>query len=122
MSTPNHIFLVDDEETFNFLNKTVIKLKLPETRISIFSNGEEAIENLPTGKPDLVFLDMYMPVMDGWQFLELVEQGDSQTKVIMLTASIDPREKQKALSYSSVIGVYSKPLTLDMIDEIAEGL
>jgi len=115
-----HIYLIDDEDTFNFLNKTVVKMAIPKAEISVFSNGQDGLNALKKTEdaPDLIFLDMYMPVLNGWDFLAEFEKLECPSKIAMLTASIDPSEKAKALSYSKVLGVFSKPLTPELVQEL----
>ncbi len=95
---------------------------MPEIQLSIFSDGQAAIDALhdeAIPNPDLIFLDMYMPLMDGWGFLkEISGKETDHVSVIMLTASIDATEKEKALTYPFVKNVYSKPLTVEVIQEI----
>jgi len=94
---------------------------LPEAKIEIFTNGKDALAvlNERIELPDLVFLDMYMPIMSGWDFLDHLKEKNSSLKVAMLTSSFDQAEKRKALSYLSVVGVYSKPLTVEIVKELA---
>lgn len=116
-----NIFLIDDEDTFNFLNKTVVTMVLPTSKITVFTNGKEALQALDSVDelPDLIFLDMYMPIMSGWDFLDGLKGQHAELKVVMLTSSFDQSEKRKALNYPMVAGVYSKPLTVEIVKELA---
>lgn len=116
------IFLIDDDSLVNYLNREIIKEYLVDKTVSIFVDASDAIEALTVlaessedAFPDFIFLDINMPQMDGWDFLDLFQNFPSDKlancKVIMHTSSIDPRDKEKAKCFPSVIDFVSKPLT-----------
>jgi CheY-like chemotaxis protein len=91
------------------------------------SNGNEAILLINTlenqePKPNLIFLDLNMPVMGGWEFLDLFNNSNysktNQTKVVILTSTIDPKDIEKSKTYSNVIAFLSKPITVEMLEAI----
>tara|TARA_R110000868_G_scaffold164309_1_gene396786 strand:+ start:5005 stop:5430 length:426 start_codon:yes stop_codon:yes gene_type:complete len=124
----NTILLIDDDNATNFLHKFVLKKTDCTDNIVIVENGKEALEylqpteNKPSPQPNIIFLDINMPIMNGWQFLEEYEklnqnkQGD--IVLIMLTTSLNPDDLKKANSFSTISGYRNKPLTANMIDEI----
>jgi CheY-like chemotaxis protein len=97
-------------------------------------NGEDAINYFDELKlnnlgaeisryPKLIFLDLNMPVMGGWEFLDHFSQGDyptlfKDTKVIVLSSTIDPRDIAKSKTYPMVIDFLSKPITKDMLEDL----
>ena len=91
-----------------------------------FKHGEEALNALIKNVnqqefiPDLIFLDINMPVMDGWEFLEAFSKltYDKNISVIILTSSINPEDKERAKTYDVVKGFMSKPLTGDKLDQV----
>ena len=122
------ILLVDDDEPTNFLNTTVInQMNCSETVVSMDS-GLKALAYLTTKvedqypQPDLMFLDVNMPAMDGWQFLEayekLTEAQRSRLVVVMLNTSINPDDEEKAKSNPLVDGFENKPLTGEELKDI----
>lgn len=123
------ILLVDDDEATNFLNTRVIKKVDPEVDIQVAYNGKEALEYLKgfaPGEacrvPNLIFLDINMPGMDGWEFLEEYKKlPDEQTKkirILMLTTSMNPDEEKRAINIPEVKGFINKPLTPEKLERI----
>lgn len=127
------VLLIDDEAS-NFLNlRTIQRAELAE-HIETTLNGEEAIDYLTnSGKyertggdvypqPSLIFLDINMPVMDGWEFLQAYQNLQDNQKgkivIVMLTTSFNPADMTKSLTYKEVSGYKNKPLSSEILDEI----
>src|SRR5690606_23152264 len=127
-----NILLVDDDEITNYINSDLIKSLDIAEKISIAYNGKEALDYLvkahesPSEEhiiPDLIFLDINMPVMNGFQFLEdyyyLMGDKKLSTIVTMLTTSLIKEEVSRALDMVHVVkGYIEKPLTKDIILQI----
>lgn len=119
------ILLVDDDHITNFIHQKIIdSLKCTE-HMKVAKNGKEAIAYLSQESskfPDLIFLDINMPKMNGWEFLEAYEQlsKDSGNKsiIVILTTSQNPDDFEKAKSNPHVNLIENKPLTKDMINNI----
>ena len=117
------ILLIDDDEGVNFLNKFLLNdSKVPAT-ISVALNGEMALKLIKENHhcPDVIFLDINMPVMDGFEFLESFKEYSeyySKTKVYMLTSSLRESDRARASAYSCVVDYLEKPLSEDMIKAI----
>lgn len=127
MSKLNTILLVDDNEMTNFMHRVIIEKIGCTDKISIVENGEEALAyltNPQNATPDLIFLDINMPVMNGWEFLEEYQDLDDSKKakivLFMLTTSMNPSDKQKADSNGEVRGYINKPLSSSKIKTIIE--
>src|SRR5688572_1923118 len=105
------ILLVDDDETNNFLNERILKRLDLADDIRIFKNGKQAYDYLKSLKqlqvtsnhttpPELIFLDINMPVMDGFEFLELFGQFDENfrksIKIVILSTSSHDRDLENA--------------------------
>lgn len=125
----NEIFLIDDDGLVNFLNQEIIKDAYPEKNVRSFESAADAIETLkkladtPNAcLPQLILLDINMPVMDGWEFLEafvhLPKTVLDDCKVVMHTSSIDPRDVEKAKTFNSVSDYITKPLTVQSLSKI----
>jgi CheY-like chemotaxis protein len=125
----NCILLIDDDEPTNFLNTMVIEEVGCTERIETMQSAREALKYLtntnPDGdypRPDLVFLDINMPAMDGWEFLEKYNQLPAEQKakiiVVMLTTSFNPEDELKARNMSGISGFRNKPLTSEILMQI----
>jgi CheY-like chemotaxis protein len=120
--------LVDDDINTNIYNKIILDQANAAEEIVDFQNGKQAIDYLETGenKVDLIFLDINMPIMNGWQFLERYDQLDKEKKagkvIVMLTASINPDDKAKALKYNIVGDFVSKPLSAEAVQILINAL
>ena len=116
----NCIMLVDDDEANNFLNKRILGKMDCAEHIEVAENGLKAIELLKEAiemeqcLPKLIFLDLNMPIMDGWEFLEefnkLGYSLKKMTKIIILTTSLNPDDRTRAESLTEIIGYLNKPL------------
>ncbi|MCC4212868.1 response regulator [Leeuwenhoekiella parthenopeia] len=120
--------LVDDDPIVVFGLKKMMKLVKFCENFLVYSNGQEALNALTaifkTGDeiPDLILLDLNMPVMDGWEFLEAFTKYDPPKKITIyiLTSSIDPRDQERALQFSSVSNYVVKPVTLEQLEAIRD--
>ncbi|WP_348824499.1 response regulator [Flavobacterium aestuarii] len=119
------IMAVDDDPITLMLFKKVVQKASFANEIINAVNGEEAITyfnniNNRKTKPQLIFLDLNMPVMGGWEFLDLFNNSDyyhlNNTKVIILTSTIDPEDIKKSKTYPNVIEFLSKPITVEMLN------
>lgn len=116
------IFLVDDDPINNLINKRLLnKVDLADTIVE-FLEGEEALVKLNDVDPGLsilIFLDINMPVMNGWEFLDkyLEHYPNRSDKIVILSSSIDYQDRFKAQGYKVISGFLEKPLTLDKIKQ-----
>jgi CheY-like chemotaxis protein len=124
----NCILLIDDDEPTNFLNRLVIEEVNCSERIETMQSAREALKYLSNAsngaypRPDLVFLDINMPAMDGWEFLEkynqLPEEQKAKIIVVMLTTSFNPEDELKARNIDGISGFRNKPLTPEILMQI----
>ncbi len=131
MEKLKNILLVDDDEITNYINSDLIMALDITEHVSIANNGREALDYLIKAHnkvngfivPDLIFLDINMPVMNGFQFLEdyyyLLGDKKLSTIVTMLTTSLIKEEVSRALNMVHVVkGYIEKPLTKEIVMQI----
>jgi CheY-like chemotaxis protein len=123
MSIPlDCILLIDDDEPTNFLNRLTLEQAGCARLIRIAQSGQEALEYLKdaTPRPDLIFLDINMPAMDGWEFLERYRKLPPARKadivLIMLTTSLNPDDETRTLAIPEVSGFEHKPLSQEQLN------
>lgn len=126
------ILLIDDSEPDNFLHAYLLNKSKKVQQIDTVLNVEKALEYLRDTKvkgeeaPDAILLDINMPRLNGWEFLDIVLKSDEfegiQTKVYMLTTSLNPDDEYKALKVYKLDGYLNKPLTIEHIHQIIEEL
>ncbi len=123
----NCILLVDDDPDDNFYHQIIINEMNIVENIDIVVNGIEAIDYLKAenrNPPDLIFLDLNMPKMNGWEFLEqyahLSAAQKAKVLIIILTTSLNPDHISKAKEIADVTGFETKPLSKEMLRVLLE--
>ena len=128
------VFCIDDDLITLALCEVVIKKSLFAEEVITAKNGKEGLtyfsayfsksNNRTDGPPQLIFLDLNMPVMNGWDFLEeyLMKYSDRlpETKVIIVSSSVNPEDFSRANRYDIVIDFINKPLTIEGMQELME--
>lgn len=113
------IFLVDDDPIQNLITSQLISTSLNTLDYMVFNNGADTLSAIRDGQiPKLILLDINMPIMDAWEFLDEYSQFESKSPVIMLTSSINDDDKNKASQYPFVTGYYTKPVDVETIKKI----
>ena len=121
----NCILLIDDDEPTNFLNRLTLEQAACARTIHVAQSGEEALDFLRnTQRPDLIFLDVNMPAMDGWEFLERYRSLPSDRKadivLIMLTTSLNPDDELRTRAIPEVSGFENKPLSQQRVEQLLD--
>lgn len=126
----NCIMLVDDNQDDNFFHEREIKKNDPATIVITKNNAMSALEYLKSAKdkinlqPDLILLDINMPGMNGWEFLQeynlLAQELQGRVIIIMLTTSENSDDIEKAKSGSFVSDFITKPMTKDIMKKLIE--
>lgn len=112
-----NVVVVDDDEIILFLHSKIIQAVGLHNSPKTFNSAAKALEFFDSlssdDEPILMFLDINMPVMDGWGLLEIIHQEDFDKKieVIMVTSSVDQEDKDKAAWYSKIIHFVEKPFS-----------
>jgi len=118
MPKDQKILLVDDDPIFLMLAELAIKKERSNVEIFKVFNGEEAIDFLSKEEVDTIFLDLNMPIMNGWEFLEALGKTEfSENKIFILTSSIDPSDKKRADENPLVAFMLEKPLNREKIEK-----
>lgn len=130
MSKINTIWVIDDDQFYVFVLKKLITKNNLCSHILSFTNGEEAISHLgevinsQESFPDLIILDINMPIMDGWEFLEefinLKHLIEKDIPVYMVSSSINPIDIEKAKTYSEISDYILKPIKMDDLKRIMD--
>ena len=123
------IWVIDDDMIYQIIIRKIIKKSTLFSGISTFSNGNEALNALKNILenneilPDIILLDINMPIMDGWEFMEEImlmkSQINKQIAFYIVSSSIAVEDKHKAKTYPDILGYLSKPVTLDDMIAIA---
>lgn len=130
MKKLKRIILIDDDEATNYLHRMIIEKADCAEEIVVFTEAIKALDYLKSStdgehpSPSMILLDINMPVMNGWEFLDeynnLPDEMKADVIVFMLSTSLNPVDRQKALEYNGVEGFKSKPLTSGMLMKIIE--
>ncbi|OYU96455.1 MAG: response regulator [Bacteroidetes bacterium B1(2017)] len=114
--------IIDDDSIFNFLSERLLTKSEVANNITAFSNAKEALSYFAESKensPDIILLDIRMPEMTGFEFLdEFTRLNHLSTNIYMLSSSLDEKDRVKANTYTSVKGFLSKPLNKEIVNEI----
>ena len=123
------IWVVDDDNIYQIIIKKLIERSEMFSEISSFKNGKDAIDELYNstenngGIPDIILLDINMPIMDGWEFMDelgvLKPKINAEIMVYIVSSSIAIEDKNKSKNYENILGYLSKPVTIDDLILIA---
>ncbi len=124
----NLVMLVDDNDTDNFISRRIIEITKFAKQVIIKNSGKSALEYLEENKksssgiPELIFLDINMPIVDGFVFLYEFEKFEEilkdRCKVIILSSSDNKRDIDKIVNNDHVIKFITKPLTENALEDV----
>lgn len=122
--------IIDDDPIFVLGTRRLFEINEFAKEIRVYKNGEEALnalkETLRNGMdlPCIIFLDINMPVMDGWEFLDAFGEleGSQNSVIYMLSSSVDPSDADRARSYSLVRDYLTKPLNQEKLNDLNKKL
>ena len=119
-------WLIDDDNVTNMLNRYYLEVHFPHLQIELFSKAKTALDDLiiKAKETDFIFLDINMPEMNGWEFLDAIAEAASLPqrfpKIYMLSSSLDPADKVRAETHQFVAGFLSKPLESVELEFLAQ--
>lgn len=114
------IMLVDDVHISNFIMKTMLERMPHNLEVHDFVLPEVAITKVNEIKPDLIFLDLNMPVVDGWLFLEIMKRDQLPSPVIILTSSTNDLDIDKSKFFNNVKNFLVKPINKEKLEEVLQ--
>lgn len=123
MSKIKRILLVDDDNLTNLFTKFILGRYNKELEINVCLNGQEAINYLQAtdSPPDLIILDVNMPLVDGFEFLDWQSQSSFQETCVVMYSTSDREEDIKlSLQYKQVVEYIEKPFDLEKVKELFE--
>ena len=128
MNKINTAWIIDDDKILTFILQKIMSSVNFSTNIEVFQNGEDAIQHLYSisqnseALPDVILLDLNMPIMDGWQFLDEYKKIKLNKKIPIhiVSSSIDPHDHNKAKDYTVVTDFYTKPIGKKQLELIIE--
>jgi two-component system, chemotaxis family, chemotaxis protein CheY len=119
------VFIIDDDSIHQRIAQIMIEKHQLFDEYTSFTEAEKAVDFLKENKanqeelPDVILLDLNMPVIDGWDFLDIYEGFRSEVakaiRIFIVTSSVDDKDIMRAQTYSAVDGFISKPLSPDII-------
>jgi CheY-like chemotaxis protein len=110
-----HAYYVDDNDIDRLIVNALNQRKQVFKRLSVFQSPHEALTCLEQDRPDIILLDIVMPLMSGFEFLDELQKRDCTVPVHILSVSILPQHRAKARQYPQVKGYHSKPLRVDRL-------
>jgi CheY-like chemotaxis protein len=126
--TDLQFILVDDDPISNMISKLTVEKVLGEVEINVFTNANHALafietdNSISSSKRIILLLDINMPIITGWEFLEKFQKLSQHIKetitIYMLTSSLDSRDKERSKDNPDVRGHLVKPLTADIIKSL----
>lgn len=116
------IMLIDDDKIQYILLNAALKRLKYDHKVIYYADPEEGLKALLLRKADnlplFVFLDLHMPKMTGWQFLDQYDSCEHKAKIVLLTSSIDKADEKKAIHHKYILSFHTKPIIEDELRKI----
>lgn len=127
-----HVMLIDDSDLDNFINEKMIESSQFAEKVYVHTSARSALEFLSnlnrmgeqfaSAFPKIIFIDINMPLIDGFQFIEQFRQNSGfmshNAKLVILTSSVNTQDRKKAQDISAGLGYLNKPLSRQMLDTL----
>ena len=119
------ICIIDDDPIYQFLINKIIGNSEADHEVLFFKNGKEALDyftlDLNKNLPEIILLDLEMPVMDGWDFLKEIDKLQiEKPDIYIVSSSISHEDREKVKAFPKIKGHFSKPINSDKIEEITK--
>ncbi|MCH7398362.1 response regulator [Belliella sp. DSM 107340] len=114
----NKIVFVDDDKIQHMINKKNMTRIRPDLELVFFDDPFSALNWLTSETADLLLLDINMPEMSGWEFLEILNQKEIKIDVNMLSSSMDPEDLARSHEFDLVTGFLIKPLSTEVMEDL----
>ncbi len=115
-------YIIDDDSIFVFVLKKLLEKNENFVQVRDFKNGEDVLDILQnnTEFPDIILLDINMPVVDGWQFLQKLEElpNKENLRVFVMSSSIDVADVEKSKEFTTVKNYISKPINQEKLNDL----
>jgi two-component system, chemotaxis family, chemotaxis protein CheY len=121
------IFLVDDDHIYQFTAKKTLEAMGFAEQVDVFPDGEKALAFIrqhlsdPSVLPDIIFLDINMPIMDGWQFVEAFQKldlGNKKVDLYMVSSSVDEADQERSRKYQVINDYIIKPVGRSRFEQL----
>jgi len=130
MTKSSIICIIDDDAIYQFTITRTLEIQNAAEKVITFSDGETAFQFIldhvgkPCELPDVIFLDINMPIMDGWQFLDAYNKIkatiDKNITIYLVTSSIDPADVDRAKGMNSITKYLTKPIKPEALRDLIE--
>lgn len=125
-----HVLLIDDDPIFHIIFTRMIKKVQPGITVNSFSNGNNGLEylnqNYSSDNQYVILLDINMPIINGWQFLDIIRKKgialNNNICIYILTSSTDLDDEEQSKTYNFVKDIISKPLTVQSLSYVLKPL
>ncbi|UPL47765.1 response regulator [Hymenobacter sublimis] len=115
---PKLVYVIENDRISSVISELIVKKNLLSSEVQTYTNGQQAFDQLQgclqqqAPLPDLILLDLDMPLMDGWEFLDACATLalPHPVNIFILTSSINPEDSSKLLAHREVKGFFTKPL------------
>jgi len=129
MTLVNKLWLIDDDSLFRQCSNILLQRENFAEKTELLESAYVAIEKLNDDKvthPDVIFVDLNMPIMNGWEFINEVIHNQiinfDKTRIFILSSSVDPNDLKKAESYKEISGFLHKPLASESVINLIKEL
>ncbi|GAA4313824.1 response regulator [Pontixanthobacter gangjinensis] len=123
------VWVIDDDEIYQLIIKKLIRRSEVFEEQLYFRSAREVLEQLDSSQvflPDVILLDINMPMLDGWQFIDKLksryEDFSCRTTIYIVSSSIAYSDRERAERYPEVSGFISKPMTVEKLRNIGEAI
>ena len=128
MNSILNYIIIDDDSLHNFICNLLITSSVKESNVKMFTNPEKGLEFIKNNSNEntsktVIFLDIEMPKLTGWEFLDRFDKLDEKTKskylIYILSSTSNPAYKEQAFKYKNVVNMFVKPLTGKIILDVS---